>query len=229
MLKPVLALLLSAVPAAAIAQEAVLDIAGPTAPTLDVGVMAATDGGWDLSFAVANLTLSTERIGGAHVAGEGHVSVAVGEAEPVATGEAAYHVPALEPGVHEITVGLRTNDGQAYAADGVRAEERLFVLSSGAASRPAAIEPEMLDVTLAGGALAGGSDTFRAALGDLVVLRWASDSELELHLHGYDVEAEVAPDSPMTMIFEATIPGRFPIEAHGAAGEATLLYVEVLP
>ena len=34
----------------------------------------------------------------------------------------------------------------------------------------------------------------------------------EVHVHGYDLMADVAPGSPVTIAFEATAPGRFEIE-----------------
>ena len=43
----------------------------------------------------------------------------------------------------------------------------------------------------------------------LVVISGVSD---RIHLHGYDVMADVAPGSPARLTFEATVPGRFEVE-----------------
>ncbi|TMH01136.1 MAG: hypothetical protein E6H67_17810 [Betaproteobacteria bacterium] len=87
--------------------------------------------------------------------------------------------------------------------------------------------------------LAGGASTLRVVQGDRIELRWTSDEVATLHLHGYEVEATVAPGAPATMVFEAYATGRFPIVAHGfgkSGGstttpqrEKTLLYLEVHP
>ena len=63
-----------------------------------------------------------------------------------------------------------------------------------------------------------------------MILKWAADAPMELHLHGYDVEAEVAPATPVTMVFVAEFAGRFAVEAHlEGGGERAVLFLEVLP
>jgi hypothetical protein len=83
----------------------------------------------------------------------------------------------------------------------------------------------------------------RATEGERVELRWTADESLVLHLHGYDIEARVAPDKPAVTSFTARLTGRFPVEIHvdGAPGRSgssakssshhhvTLLHVEVHP
>lgn len=77
--------------------------------------------------------------------------------------------------------------------------------------------------------------------GDRVVLRWRADEAVTIHLHGYDLHAELTPVARADMRFLAGIAGRFPITAHefGASThqgaqtkrhrETTLLYLEVQP
>jgi FtsP/CotA-like multicopper oxidase with cupredoxin domain len=79
-----------------------------------------------------------------------------------------------------------------------------------------------------------GEQVIRVTQGDTVVLRWTVDEEVELHLHGYDVEANAAPGAPATMRFEARATGRFPVTSHGFGGhshhgESALVYIEVHP
>jgi hypothetical protein len=62
--------------------------------------------------------------------------------------------------------------------------------------------------------------------GDRVVLRITADSPLEVHLHGYDLEAEVEPDEPTRLSFEADLTGRFEIEDHETEQELGTLVVE---
>ena len=74
----------------------------------------------------------------------------------------------------------------------------------------------------------------RVSEGDQLLLRWQTDSPLDLHLHGYDIELSVAPGNSAAMRFKAHATGRFPITRHNDAGDhgkhhQTLLYLEVYP
>lgn len=48
--------------------------------------------------------------------------------------------------------------------------------------------------------------------GDWMRFRITSDSPLEIHLHGYDLEEEVEPGELTELAFDATLTGRFEIE-----------------
>lgn len=52
------------------------------------------------------------------------------------------------------------------------------------------------------------------ALGSQVVLEVVVDAADELHVHGYDRTAAVAPGRPTRMVFTANIPGVFEVELH---------------
>jgi len=86
------------------------------------------------------------------------------------------------------------------------------------------------DLALSNGKVAVTGSTIKAKKGDELELRWTSDRPISLHLHGYDIEANVSPQSPAVMSFKATIAGRFAISEHGNAGrERAVLYLEVHP
>lgn len=86
-----------------------------------------------------------------------------------------------------------------------------------------------------------GAPTIRVKRGETVVLRWRTDEALSLHVHGYDLRAQLSTATPAAIRIEAGVAGRFPITAHdfGTAAardarpnkhrELTLLYLEVLP
>jgi hypothetical protein len=86
-----------------------------------------------------------------------------------------------------------------------------------------------------------GGETLRVTRGEVVLMRWRTDEQVSVHVHGYDIQAKVSPGTPTIVRFVATVAGRFPIEAHqfGSAAdkdspqkrhqELTLLYLEVLP
>jgi hypothetical protein len=100
------------------------------------------------------------------------------------------------------------------APDASLAEERHFTLS-------------LLD-----GRLADTPPTLRVVEGDEVVWLLASDTSLELHLHGYDLSHSIAAGATAVWRFPAIHSGRFPLEVHAAGGghgHDTLLYLEVYP
>jgi FtsP/CotA-like multicopper oxidase with cupredoxin domain len=93
---------------------------------------------------------------------------------------------------------------------------------------------QRIDLTIGHGKVNVKDKTIRVAQGDVVELHWSSDMNQPLHLHGYDIEAQVRPDSPVTMRFDAFATGRFPVEIHGdgragAHGHDALVYLEVHP
>jgi hypothetical protein len=80
------------------------------------------------------------------------------------------------------------------------------------------------------------TQVMRIKQGDVVKLRWHTDRSIILHLHGYDIERKVEPDTVGLMEFVAYATGRFPVEVHGSPGpgghshgEAPLVRIEVYP
>lgn len=61
--------------------------------------------------------------------------------------------------------------------------------------------------------------------GDTVTLHINSDEQLEIHVHGYDVEREVGPGQTARIHFEADLTGRFEIEDHETEEEVGVLEV----
>ena len=69
-----------------------------------------------------------------------------------------------------------------------------------------------LTVTIRGGEPVGGIVRVTATKGDVVVVVVRSDVADHVHVHGYDLMADVAPGKPARMRFRATLTGRFEIE-----------------
>jgi Cupredoxin-like domain len=90
---------------------------------------------------------------------------------------------------------------------------------------PRATEPRTrtFDLSVEGGAMS--PEEISVSEGDRVKLRITSESPLELHLHGYDIEREVEPDEPAELSFEARLTGRFEIEAEETHEELGILMV----
>ena len=79
-----------------------------------------------------------------------------------------------------------------------------------------------------------GTSTLRVTQGDPVTLHLHADTEVELHLHGYDDAITVPAGGETLHRFTADIPGRFPVAIHTGCGgddhgHRTAFYLEVMP
>jgi hypothetical protein len=90
--------------------------------------------------------------------------------------------------------------------------------SSPAESAPAPGTPagQRIEVTVAGGQVSGDTGRVPVAVGEEVTLVVTSDVADEIHLHGYDLTAAIAPSRPTQLAFAATVPGVFEVELHEA-------------
>ena len=71
----------------------------------------------------------------------------------------------------------------------------------------------------------GGIARDSVARGRTVVITVTSDVAEEVHVHGYDLSADVAPGAPATIRFVADAPGRFEIELENSAVQIAELEV----
>ncbi len=62
--------------------------------------------------------------------------------------------------------------------------------------------------------------------GDFVTLRLTSESPVEVHVHGYDLEGDVLPGEETDLSFEAYTTGRFEIEDHETEAQLGTLLVQ---
>jgi hypothetical protein len=89
---------------------------------------------------------------------------------------------------------------------------------------------------IANGRLPENMRLIRVKQNDVVKLAWSTDKPMTIHLHGYDIEKEVAPGAVSEMTFTARATGRFTVEPHlaktpsgGHAHGETLVTIEVYP
>jgi heme/copper-type cytochrome/quinol oxidase subunit 2 len=61
--------------------------------------------------------------------------------------------------------------------------------------------------------------------GQRVTLIVSADVADEVHVHGYDLMADVAPGSPARISFEASVPGRFEVELESRAFQIAVISV----
>jgi hypothetical protein len=91
-------------------------------------------------------------------------------------------------------------------------------------------------LTIANGRLPESMRRIRVKQNDVVKLQWSTDKPMNVHLHGYDIEKELAPGAVTEMSFTARATGRFTIEPHlakqpsgGHAHWDILVTIEVYP
>jgi hypothetical protein len=106
-------------------------------------------------------------------------------------------------------------------------------VSSPSSTRPmtSATEPEpsgptRIEITVRNAAPVGGIVRAKVDEGDQVVIVVDADVSDEIHLHGYDLSADVAPGAPARLEFRATIPGRFEVELEERSRQIAEIEVE---
>ena len=72
--------------------------------------------------------------------------------------------------------------------------------------------PAVVRIVVVGGQPQGGIRRASVRRGREVIVRVSSDVADHIHLHGYDLIADVAPGAPAEITFVADVPGRFEIE-----------------
>jgi hypothetical protein len=92
------------------------------------------------------------------------------------------------------------------------------VPSSGAGQR--------IEVRVTSGQVTGDTGRVPVAAGTHVTLVITSDVADQVHVHGYDLETELAPGEPAELEFDATIPGVFEVELHEAGTVLLSLQVQ---
>jgi len=99
--------------------------------------------------------------------------------------------------------------------------------SHGAAVAEAPITGPNARITIVDGWRASGPEIIRFSQGDTVNLEFTSNQADELHLHGYDITLQLAPNQSANLIFTAEHTGRFGYELHKADREIGV--IEVYP
>ena len=94
------------------------------------------------------------------------------------------------------------------------------------ATTPAA-EAKVITIRVANGLPQGGIQRPTIDKGDKVVLVVDTDSGEAVHLHGYNIEKEIVPGTPVRLPFTANIAGRFEVELHPT--DTLLAVLEVKP
>ena len=107
----------------------------------------------------------------------------------------------------------------------------LITVLLGSVSGPAFAEDRVLELVIHNAESPAKPPVLSVHQNDQVVIRLISDKPLHVHLHGYDIESDVAPHLVTSLRFTASATGRFPIEIHSnePRKQRPLAYLEVLP
>jgi FtsP/CotA-like multicopper oxidase with cupredoxin domain len=109
----------------------------------------------------------------------------------------------------------------------------LALAGAGAPAWGKSVPPKVFQVRIENRKVIEPAGPIRVKRGDMVELRWTTDEQVEIHLHGYDRKLTVLPGKPAKMVIQARTAGRFPITSHGwgshGHGHEALTYLEVHP
>jgi hypothetical protein len=83
----------------------------------------------------------------------------------------------------------------------------------------------VFEISIRDGKAVSGSPLLQVREGDEITLKIVSDRGDELHLHGYDLHADLVPGETSTLAFTATRTGRFGMEMHRSHTELGALEV----
>ena len=120
-----------------------------------------------------------------------------------------------------LAVGLTACAGTA-ASEAAAGSSSADPSPSSSASTPAG---PRIEVQVSGGQVSGDTGRVPVAAGQHVTLVLTSDVADEVHVHGYDLGAELSPGQPTEIAFDATIPGVFEVELHEAGTQLLSLQV----
>ena len=84
-------------------------------------------------------------------------------------------------------------------------------------------------IRIQGDALVGEVEQIDVSTGETVRFRVVADQPWDLHIHGYEVEDQIVPGTPLEISFPAEIEGAFEAEVHGAAAEFPIAEINVSP
>lgn len=95
----------------------------------------------------------------------------------------------------------------------------------GSSSDTTAADTGPVTITLVGGQPQGGVTTITVKKGDTVRFTVDSDTEGDVHVHGYDIEKPAGPGKPAVFEFTANIDGIFDVESHISEAKIAKLVV----
>lgn len=123
-----------------------------------------------------------------------------------------------------LLVVLKDDDGGDDASSGTTVAEQTSDKPNDNGAPPS--EPEVPTIVVRGGQPVGGVEELTFGAGERIRFAVRSDTDDEVHVHGYDIEQEVGPGRVARFDFPASIEGLFEAELHGSGGQIAELRIE---
>lgn len=145
---------------------------------------------------------------------------------PATAAPAPASATAVQPGASATTAVPAASAADAKAPT---AEPAATAASNPAppAAAPGEATPLVFALVARNNKLVSGPPVIKVQKGDEVTITITSDKADKLHLHGYDLHADLQPGKTATLKFKANLTGRFTYELHRA--DAELGALEVFP
>jgi plastocyanin len=117
----------------------------------------------------------------------------------------------------------QTEEAEDTAGDGGSGEDR-----GGPRRSQPEQEPAVAEIEIRNGDVVGGPAEIEVETGDRIEFVVTSDTPDEIHVHGYEITDEVAPNDPARLSFPADIEGIYEVEAHDI-GHVVIAELRVTP
>lgn len=221
------------------------EVPADEAPSVALEVTEDPDAGWNVRLVTERFTFAPERVGAQAQPGEGHAHLYLDGDKIARLYGSWFHLPAdaLAAGEHTLMVQLNANDHTAWAVDGVVVSDSTELTGTGAqdgghehenqpgtpTNPPATGEPGAdvsVAVQVSGGEVDPAPGRTSITVGQTVRIEVTSDQPDVVHVHGYDVEADVSSSAPAVLEFTADQSGLFEVETHESGLLLTQLVVE---
>lgn len=109
-------------------------------------------------------------------------------------------------------------DDSDDSGDSTAATDTTATNATGTTSGPAT-EPASTEIVVRNGRPVDGPAEIEVAKGEMIRFEVSSDSDGNVHVHGYDTEKKVSAGSTVAFDFPAKLEGGYEIEMHLASGE----------
>lgn len=219
------------------------EVPADEAPRVRLEVAEDSDSGWNVHLDTEGFAFAPERVGEAARPGEGHAHLYL-DGEKIARLYGAWYylsASAVPSGEHELRISLNANDHTTWAVDGKPVSDTARIVSTGKADghhdhdhdtspsaqpSPTGQADVTVEIEISEGEVSPPPDRVSVSEGDTVRIEVSSDQADALHVHGYDLEADVTPSTPAVVEFTADQPGLFEVETHESGLQLTQLVVE---
>lgn len=189
---------------------------GGAIPDLNATVTVNAAGGYVLNVDAPGFTFTSADVFDP-VPGEGHAHLFVdGDLMTMVYGP-EFVLPSMDPGTYQVMVSLSTNDHLDYVVDDEMIAVTLSLVVEGSDVGSSTTAQQGLglieiSIEIQGDMIHTDNELVVVPLGSTVVITIASDTQDEVHVHGYDLFEHLHAGEEVTIEFEAEVPGIFEVE-----------------